>query len=140
MNIPRLKDLMRQRAENDREIRAEGVNPQGVGFYGEVLLAEAFNLTLYTNLKGYDATDMEGNRVEIKTGARSIDVAFGHFDTFDHALVLKLDENYQPEACWKVSAKDLEAVGGKKGKANNRYLIRIKKIAEIGEDVSGALL
>lgn len=83
-----------------------------VGDLGEYYCKEIFGLKLEENAvnKGFDATDNEGKKVEIKTRRTpegKSKVIFRSFD-FDYCLYVELDEFYEPKEILKIKVDELK--------------------------------
>lgn len=82
-----------------------------VGDLGEYYCSQLFNLTLNENVveTGYDATDIDGHKVEIKTRRTpegKAKIIFRSFN-FDYCLYIELDDYFQPIQVLKVSTDEI---------------------------------
>ena len=114
------QDLVKSIFESCRELsRRTGrhISPDGhlVGGLGEVYAAEKLHLQLQTaSNAGYDALDVEGHRVEIKTTTRASISLSTHGNTAERLIVIHLDPDtgtptivYDGEAtrAWDLAGK-----------------------------------
>lgn len=104
-----------------------------VGALGEVLAAVELNLTLtdQTTTPGYDATDQDGTRYQIKCRADTTpNVDMNNFD-FDYLVLVNLDASYQVREIWRITAEQAQAITTERTR-HHRYQTTQAKIKEIG--------
>ena len=110
MNVrPELKLI----ADSLKSLRQDGIirTKNLVGDLGEYYCSQLFNFRLNLNVveTGFDAIDIEGKKVEIKT-RRTPDgkakVIFRSFD-FDYCLFVELDEYFEPVTILKIVKNEI---------------------------------
>jgi len=105
---------------------SRSVSPDGhlVGSLGEIHAARALNLRLEIASKaGFDATDEEGLRVEIKTTTRSSIALSASGTQAQRLVVIKLDdETGSAQIVYDGDAKMAWDLAGKPGKNGQRRL------------------
>jgi len=102
------------------------VSPDGhlVGSLGEIYAAQELDLALeIASNAGFDATDANGTRVEIKTTTRSAISLSAEGTLAERLVVVKLDPNSgQPSIAYDGSASTAWALAGPAAKNGQRRL------------------
>ena len=113
---------------------SRSVSPDGhlVGSLGEIYAARALNLKLETASKaGFDATDDEGLRVEIKTTTRSSIALSASGTQAQRLVVIKLDDDSgSAQIVYDGDAQLAWNLAGKPGKNGQRRLSLAKLLNE----------
>jgi len=118
MNIrPELKLI----AEALKTLKQDGIirTKNLVGDLGEYYCSQLFGLTLNLNVveTGFDAIDIEGKKVEIKTRRTpegKAKIIFRSFN-FDYCLYVELSEYFEPVAILKIATEEIIKNVDKKG-------------------------
>lgn len=118
MNVrPELKLI----ADSLKSLKQDGIirTKNLVGDLGEYYCSQLFNFTLNLNVveTGFDAIDVEGNKVEIKTRRTpegKAEVIFRSFD-FDYCLYVELSEYFEPVTILKIATEEIVKNVDKKG-------------------------
>lgn len=100
-------------ADSLKSLKQDGIirTKNLVGDLGEYYCSQLFNLDLNSNVveTGYDATDKDGNKVEIKTRRTpkgKAKVIFRSFN-FDYCLFIELNEYFEPVTILKIVADEI---------------------------------
>lgn len=99
------------------------ISPDGhlVGGIGEVFAAETLGLRLETSSnEGFDARDVDGRTVEIKTTTRSSIRVTGDVPIADRLIVITLDDSGHPTIVYDGPTEPVWAIAGKRQKNNQR--------------------
>lgn len=102
-----------------------------VGSIGEVVAAEAFELTLHpASYPGHDARDAAGRDVQIKmTGGRSVSL----YATCDRLIVLKITSPIEAEVFYDGNGAPAWAAAGRLQK-NGQRTISLSRLAQIAAE------
>ena len=118
--------------EMERQYPGRPFTPDGhmVGSIGEVVVSKMFDLELAPpSTKGYDATDKEGNKYEIKV-TQGDRVAFRSCP--ENAIVGKLYPDGRLDVVYKGPGAPIwKEFEGKKRPSNGQYQISLKRIVEL---------
>ncbi|NMD56419.1 MULTISPECIES: DUF6998 domain-containing protein [Tsukamurella] len=116
------------------EIHGRRFTPDGhlVGTLGEVLAATMFGLTLVPpSMKGYDAVDRDGRKVEIKaTYGTSVALRASSHREADDLLVLRLDVRAEPEL---VFYGPIARVAERPVQSNGQFSVALSTLRRLNE-------
>jgi len=117
------------------ELTQRPFSPDGhlVGSLGELVAAEALNLTLMPpSTEGFDATDDQGRRVEIKATTGTSVALSASGTKAERLVVVVIDHEGEPEIAYDGPATPVWDAAGKPQKNGQRRisLSTVKKLAE----------